>query len=457
MTSPIRKHTVLIIDDDRLMCDIIRRDLARDNLEVVTAHTAADGLCLCRQRQVDVVLLDQKLPDSDGVSLCAPILSLNEHAKIIFITAYPSFENAVQAVRQGACDYLAKPFELEELTLRLQNALRVIELERVASLHSFQRAREDRDTLLVGQDAGLREVHRLITLAAESDASGLITGETGVGKSVAAKLIHQSSARRSEAFIRINCAALPENLMEAEMFGYEKGAFTGAVNARKGLFEMAEGGTLFLDEIGEMPLHLQSKLLGVLDDKIVRRLGGERPKRVETRILAATGLDMGLAVKTGRFRRDLYYRLGVILIDMPPLRSHPEDIAALCQHFISKLRPGARVSVPADELEKLQRYGWPGNIRELKNIIERSLILSNGGGIRPSQLIESPVLTDEAPRLEAGDMTLPCTLKEMEAQHIRRVLAFHRGNHTRSARTLDISRTTLLRKLQTLKISSPSD
>ncbi len=316
------KKVILIIDDDALFCDATRDFLAREQAEVLAARTGAEGLMICSEHKVDVVLLDQNLPDSQGHELCSAILGFNEQTKIIFITAHPSFDGAVKAIRVGAFDYLSKPFEMEELALSVDHALRLLDLEKVAGIEKYKRDKESGEAVLVGAGGGLAEISGLIDIAANEDAPVLITGETGTGKNVVAKAIHYKSFANREAFITINCAAIPENLIESELFGHQKGSFTGALANKKGIFEMAEGGTLFLDEIGEMPLHLQTKLLGVLEDKRVRRIGGESFFPVHVRIIAASNKELELELdKT--FRSDLYYRLSVIRIHIPPLRERP--------------------------------------------------------------------------------------------------------------------------------------
>jgi transcriptional regulator with PAS, ATPase and Fis domain len=325
-------------------------------------------------------------------------------------------------------------------------AERVIGLERLEQAHDYRREHRKRARVLVGSEGGLKEVHELVQLAGHNPVPVLITGETGTGKSLVASAIHAASPLRTEAFIQINCAAIPDNLMESELFGHEQGAFTGAVAARKGIFELAEGGTLFLDELGELPVALQSKLLGVLDDNRVRRLGGQTDRHVNVRVVAATNADLTQAVSDGRFRQDLFYRLGVILIHLPPLRHRLQDLSALCQHLVGRRRLEAGVCLAEGEIERLAVYHWPGNVRELKNVIERAIILGPGQTIRPSQLLTPNTVSAGVP--PAVDAAAPlCSLRDLEAQHIQRVLGYTQGNQSQAARILGISRSTLLRKL----------
>jgi len=444
--------TLLIIDDDRLFCDAVCAFFTSDEREVLCAHSIQEGQRLCVEKKVDVVLLDQKLPDGFGVDLCTPLLTANDQTKIIFITAYPTFDNAVKAVRSGAWDYLAKPVDTDELRLTVDQAFRTLELERVEQIHEYANRRDNAETVLIGADGGLKEVRQMIRLSAGSDAPALITGETGTGKNVVAKSIHYLQAENMGSFVGINCAALPENLIEAELFGYEKGAFTGAVMSRKGIFEMAEGGTLFLDEIGDLPLHLQSKLLGVLDEKKLKRLGGQSFRKVDVRIIAATNINLEEAIRAKRFREDLYYRLSVLRIHIPPLRKRRNDIAGLCRHFLLKTARHPIPELPPAEIRKMEEYHWPGNVRELKNIIERSIILQKGGIIHPSELLEQTGTPPGCePRQRGGS---PATLAEMERQHIRMVLLQMDNNHSHTARALGISRSTLIRKLKDYQIDS---
>lgn len=442
------KRTLLVIDDDRLLCDAVSLHLSGDRIDVLTAGTGSTGISICARRMVDVVLLDQKLPDGKGVDLCQSILAYNGQVKIIFITAYPSLKNAISAIKAGAYDYLSKPFELEDLDLAVDRALTTLGLEKVEQVQTYRSDKEREETVLIGRHGGFSEVRRMAAMAASAEAPVLITGETGVGKNVVAKTIHYMSSARRNALISINCAAIPDNLIEAELFGFEKGAFTGAVSAKKGLFEMAEGGTIFLDEIGTLPLHLQSKLLGVLDDKNIRRLGGEFVRPVDVRIVAATNRDIEKGVKDGSFREDLYYRLNVIRIHLPPLRERLKDIPDLCRFLVSRIIPDSDVEMPDSETACLMEYQWPGNVRELKNVIERSIILRQGPVLRPSELLGGERDKPFPSPHEAAEGRDILSLSEVQEQHIRNALDRFSGNHTRTARALGISRSTLKRKLK---------
>lgn len=450
----MRKNTkvLLVIDDDKIFCDAVKDYFSAKTVEVLLAHSGEEGLAICSQKRVDVLLLDQKLPDAEGYTLCPSILKRNDQTKIIFITAHPSFESAVKAIRSGAYDYLSKPFELEELNLAVENAFRTISLERFEQLQDYRVDRESEETVIVGSNGGLAETMRLVEMAASVDSPVLITGETGAGKNVVAKAIHYKGPARKAAFISINCASLPENLMEAELFGYEKGAFTSAVTARKGIFEMAEGGTLFLDEIGEIPLHLQSKLLSVLEEKMVRRLGSESIKPVEVRVIASTSVPLENVIGTS-FRKDLYYRLNVIRIHVPPLRERRQDIPELCGYLLKKIAGGAETELLDSEIQKLKEYDWPGNVRELRNVLERAFILQKGPSIHPSELL---VTGNNAPacdpRRSLTEESLK-TLTEVEKSHIKHSLDKLSHNYTQTAKSLGISLSTLKRKVKEYGLS----
>ncbi|MBK9969020.1 MAG: sigma-54-dependent Fis family transcriptional regulator [Holophagales bacterium] len=437
-------RTLLIVDDDTLFGEALRSELSSDELDVVLASTCAEAVRSCHECPPDIVLLDQRLPDGSGAALCPTILAANERAKIVFATALPSFENALEAVRAGAVDYVSKPCELEQIRMIVSRCLRLLDLERAESRESRRRETEARTTSLVGEEGGLSDVARLVELAAGSDVPVLLTGETGTGKSLVARAIHYRSSRRQGEFVSLNCAALPESLIEAELFGYEKGAFTGASASREGLFELAERGTLFLDEIGDMPPVLQGRLLTVLEDRLVRRVGGRASRRVDFRVMAATNVDVTQAVSEHRLRQDLFYRLDVLRIDVLPLRRRRDDIPALVRHFLSGI-PGVLAAPPMgeDEIGRLKAHDWPGNIRELRNVLERAALLRRPGEpLRPSAFLPA-----EASRPEPESRPGVFTLVEVEARTIRDAVAGAGGNLTRAAQLLGVSVSTLRRKL----------
>ncbi len=441
-------RTLLVVDDDPLIARAIHDRLSSDVLEVIAAHDAASGLDACEKRSVDVVVLDQRLPDGDGHALCGRIHELHPAAKIVFVTAYPSFDHAVQALKAGAYDYLCKPFELEALAVSVRRCCDSLDLERAERREAYRKAKDGEESVLVGRGDAMERVRAALRLAAGSDAPVLVTGETGTGKNLVAKAIHFGGPRSAGPFIALNCAALPEHLVEAELLGWDRGAFTGAVASREGVVEMADGGTLFLDEIGEMPVQLQTKLLSILEDREVRRLGGRSARKIDLRVVAATNADLEERVAGGRFRPDLFYRLDVVRMRLPPLRERPGDVPELCRHLLRKLAGARRdVSIAAEELERLQAYRWPGNVRELRNILERSLVLHRDR-LRPSELLAAVgrVAPPTSPREPALEGTF--SLEAVERRHIEAALLREEGNLARTARALGIALTTLKRKLK---------
>ena len=448
MGSSSKRSSVLIIDDERVFAETLGDELADRFGDIAIATTAAEGLALCKHKQVDVVLLDQRLPDGTGAELCPKILDLDDSIKIIFMTAYPSFEAAVAALRAGAHDFLSKPVEIEEVYLAVKNAMRLLELERIEQLANRRTASEMADAVMIGATGDLHEAVRLADLSAEAEAPVLITGETGTGKSALARYIHYRSSRQHRPLVTLNCAALPETLAESELFGHEKGAFTGASGVRRGVFEMATGGSVLLDEIGAMPLALQAKLLGVLEDRTVRRIGGETERRVDVRVIAATNSDLEAMAQERSFRQDLFFRLCVLHIWLPPLRARPNDLPDLCRHLLTTI---AQDPPPlADgELERLATYDWPGNVRELRNILERTVIVQRGcTRLTPSELLTRASSAPAPPQqlgLPATDGVV--TLHEAERQLIEKALEACSGNLTQTARTLGVALSTLKRKL----------
>ncbi|MEZ6189152.1 MAG: sigma-54 dependent transcriptional regulator [Planctomycetota bacterium] len=460
---------MLVIDDDQGFCATLA-DYRRNErgLRVVVAHSAASGLEQAVSVNPAVILLDQRLPDSEGTEVCRRLLERSEEAKVVLMTAYPTFRHAVGALQAGACDYLTKPFDPYELDFALDRALRIQKLERLEKLQDYLRARQQGASELVGT---LPETRRLILRAAGSGSTVLIAGATGTGKSLVARCIHQASDRSEGPFIAVNCSALPESLIESELFGHVKGAFSGAIANRRGALEMAEGGTLLLDEIGDLPLALQAKLLHVLEERTVRRSGGDTFHPVDVRIVAATHRDLEREVTRGRFRKDLYFRLGVLAITLPDLRERREDIPALCGHILARLSPKRSLKIPPADMQQLTAYDWPGNVRELHNVLERALILATPDGeLNPASHLPKGAharasAPAPAPRTPAGQDSrqevaqswaaehmqgserIP-TLAQIEQAWIDEVLTRLDGNLTQTARALGISRSTLKRKLR---------
>ncbi len=449
------KKKILVVDDNDIFCESVRDILNNETADVLTANTGQEGLKICKDLKIDIVILDQKLPDTEGVSLCPAILKYNDQTKIIFVTAYPSFSNAVEAIKVGAHDYLSKPFEMAELELTVRQAFRTQELEKTEQIQNYHDDKESEDIGLVAGQAAFGDIFRMIDLAATSDAPVLITGETGTGKNIVARAIHHKSNLPRKLFLTTNCAAFPESLIEAELFGSEKGAFTGATALRRGIFELADGGTLVLDEISSMPIHLQSKLLGVLEEKRIRRVGGESFKPINVRVIAISNLDLQEAIRCKSFRDDLYYRLSVIHIHLPPLRERKMDIPLLCEYFMKKMAKSSEVSLPEKELNKLLEYEWPGNIRELKNVMERALIIQKGNVLKPSALIKNgyDISLSSAKNRENGKIDEIRTLEEIEKDHIKKALVKYENNYTQAAKALGIALSTLKRKLKNYQLN----
>jgi DNA-binding NtrC family response regulator len=445
-------RTLLIIDDDPRLNATLKDALESPGVEVRTAATAAAGLAACREHPADVVLLDQHLPDGEGASLCPAILDVDDQTKIIFMTAYPTFENAVAAVRLGAFDYLAKPFEIEALHLTVANALRARELEAIEQLHRRDHRREAAGAVLVGGSQAMQGVLRLAERAAATQAPVLVSGPTGTGKSLLARHVHNASSRSALPFVSINCAAIPESLAESELFGHDRGAFTGAMTARRGVFEMAGAGTVLLDEIAATPPVLQAKLLGVLEERRFRRVGSEVERRLDARVIAATNADLEEAMSAGRFRQDLFFRLNVVHIAMPPLSAHPEDLPELCRHLVASICGSSRPLAPG-EADRLQDYDWPGNVRELRNLLERAAILDPVGPLRPSLLLCTPTRGTRPAVAPADDLE---SLESLERRHIERSLVRFSFNLARTARALGISLSTLKRKVRAFGLYPPA-
>jgi len=443
------QQTLLVIDDEPLFCRAVAEDLVDLGLEVIQVGTKSAALDVARERRVDIVLLDQRLPDGLGTELCPALVEANELCKIIFVTAFPQFENVVAALRGGAFDYLVKPCELEAVRLAVERSLKVLGLERCRSVHERDRERSAEESVPYF-GARLETTCRLVKLASRVDSPVLLTGETGTGKSMVARAIHFESGRRDGEFVAVNCAALPEALIESELFGYERGAFTGATSPREGLFEMADGGSILLDEITELPVHLQARLLHVLEDHTVRRVGGRSFRKVNFRLIAATNVEPAQAIASRCLREDLYHRINVLPIHLPSVRERLEDVPALIQRLLVRLgAPTARLA--GGEEERLARYDWPGNVRELRNVLERAILLSEGEALRPSELLEVHPRREPLPSrsVSQSEPLDTFSLAEVERRHIDRTLELCSGNVARAARNLGISRSTLRRKLTT--------
>ncbi len=443
---------ILIIDDDEGLRESLELVLAAEGYEVLTAPDGESGLALLESTPVDVVLTDLRMPGLDGLDLLPQIGQRLPGATVLLMSAYGTEELALEAMRRGAYDYLAKPFQPSEVLLTLRKAREREKLRRANQLlaRDVQRAVGERP--IVAASTPMIEVLEMLERAAGFKTTVLLTGESGTGKEVMARAIHAQSPRRDESFVALNCGAIPEALLESELFGHARGAFTGADRARRGLFVEASGGTLFLDEIGELPPPLQVKLLRVLQEEEVRPVGENKPRPVDVRVLAATSRDLEAAVRDGGFREDLFYRLNVMRIEVPALRDRREDIPLLVDHFLARFREGLARPVRGitdDAMERLTAYGWPGNVRELENVIERAVILCDGELVTARELPSSVV---EAPDPGAGDSGQGYSLRRArraaEAQAIQRALRATDGNRTHAARLLEISHRALLYKIK---------
>ncbi len=453
---------ILIVDDEKLIRMSLADELTRQGYQVEAVETGAAALQRIDEVEFDLVLLDYRLPDVDGLEVLRGIAAKRPDTLAILLTAYSSIENAVQAIKLGAYDYLKKPFDMDELSLRVKKALETTELRRGIRLYTAKQKEQFGLARLIGKSEAMERLREQVRRIAHSGASTvLIRGESGVGKDVLAKAIHYESDRARAPFVNITCTAIPESLLESELFGHEKGAFTDARFQKKGLFELARGGTVFLDEIGDMPAVLQAKLLRFLEERHFRRVGGTEDISVDVRIIAATNRDLEEAVKKGDFRADLYYRLKVIPIEVPPLRERTEDIPLLAQAFVDQLRSEFRSRVrgisPA-ALKLLTAYSWPGNIRELRNAIERAMILGAGELIEPGDLPSELKPGDFAQRGADALVRLPpegVKLEAVEEALVRQALERTKGNQSAAARLLRISRDQLRYRMERMGLLPP--
>ena len=444
-----RAPSILVVDDDDAMRDMVVALLEDEGIHAQASSSAADALKRLGDSECDVVLSDIRMPGRSGIDLLGEIRGLRPDTPVVLMTAFGSIDSAVEAMQAGAFDYITKPFKRDELLVTLERAF-----ERRALEEENRRLRRAVDQTasfgdLIGTSSPMREIFALIRKIADGRSSVLITGESGTGKEVVARTIHFSGARATRSFVPINCTAIPEGLLESELFGHVRGAFTGAHVTKRGLFEQASGGTLFLDEIGDMGLGLQGKLLRVLQDREIRPVGGTTSVKVDVRIIAATNRDLRGEIEAGRFRRDLFYRLNVIPIEIPPLRERSEDIPMLAEAFLRKHADDRPRRLSPAAIERLKRCRWEGNARELENVIERALALCERPEIGPEDLPlpEEPALESADGRTllrEALDRSL--TLAQLEDLYIDQVLEQTRGNKVQAARILGINRRTLYRR-----------
>jgi two-component system response regulator AtoC len=443
---------ILIVDDDEALRESLELVLSAEGYDVVGARHAEAALRQLDAGPVDLVLCDLRMPGMDGMELLPQISRRLPGATVIMMSAYGTADLAIEAMKRGAYDYLAKPFQPSEVLLAIRKAKERERLRRANALLQRDVERAVGERPIVAASSAMIEVLELLERAAEFKATVLLTGESGTGKEVLARAIHAQSGRRNEAFVAVNCGAIPETLLESELFGHTKGAFTGADRARRGLFVEADGGTLFLDEIGELPNVLQVKLLRILQDEEVRPIGESKSRKVDVRVLAATARDIDREVASGRFREDLFYRLNVVRVRVPPLRERREDIPLLVDHFLGFFRDALGKAIRAiddDALERLASHHWPGNVRELENVIERAVILATSDRITLRELPANVIQQERSEQpLQEGELSLKKARRKFEAGVIRKALAATGGNRTHAARLLEISHRALLYKIK---------
>jgi two-component system, NtrC family, response regulator AtoC len=471
---------ILIVDDDLSLCHFLTKALSHKGYEVVACHRGREALDVVRGREADLILLDNKLPDRNGLEILKEIKREHPKVSVIIMTAFGTTGTAIEAMRLGAFDYILKPFELDEIFELVDKGLDANKLmKRAVAIPAFSEYKEDSDQI-IGKSKAMQEVYKLIGQVAESDVTILIRGESGTGKELVARAIYHHSLRKERPFLAINCAAIPETLLESELFGYEKGAFTGADKRRIGKFEQCDKGTFLLDEIGDMSLSTQAKILRVLQEGEFERIGGNETIKVDVRVLTSTHRKLEELIKQGKFREDLYYRLNIMSITLPPLREHKEDLRELTEYFFQlyNRQLGNRVShIDPSVFEKLDSYSWPGNVRELANTINRSLILCKGEVMTAEDVLfdaegESTPFADEqelentlAKMLEPlfanilrfwGRGLRSNLLEKVEKFLVRKALAETKGNQIQAAKLLGISRNTLRNRIERYKLMSTS-
>jgi len=456
---------VLVVDDEPNLRRVLSAQLSRDGYDVHTAEDGAQALAVLAEHHIDLVITDLKMPGVDGMELLRSALKLDAELPVVMITAHGTVDNAVEALKLGAFDYITKPFDQGEVRTIVRKALKTRDLAaREASPPSVHLAGEARYGI-IGSSAGITELHSVLNRVVDTPSTVLITGEGGTGKELVARALHENSSRRQRPFIRVNCAAIPRELMESELFGYEGGAVSGAVASKPGRFELAAGGTLFLDEIASVPVELQVKLLRALQEGEFERVGGVNTHRVDVRLVAATNTDLKRAISEGSFREDLYYRLNVVPIRLPPLRERAEDIPALIQHFLERFNARLRKQVQGvapDAQSLLTAYAWPGNIRELENVMERAVLFCDGERLEredlpieiregdPSQASERRASEDELVGEDGLKEKVRAAMSRLEKKLIVKALDQTRGNVTHAARLLKISRKGLQLKMKEL-------
>ena len=446
---------ILIIDDDSSLRRVLEYNLQQEGYDVWTAAEGESGLRLFAEKSPALVITDLKMPGMGGFQLLSAIKERSPATVVIVLTAFGAIDTAVEAMKLGAFDYLTKPFNREELKLTVQKGLQLQGLSEENRLLKEELSGRAEFKSIVGTSRAMEGVFTVVRKVADTEATVLITGESGTGKELVARAIHSGSSRRAAPFIAVNCAAIPRDLLESELFGHVKGAFTGAIRDKEGKFQLADGGTIFLDEVGDLPLELQPKLLRVLQERVVEPLGGTSLQKIDVRVVAATNADLEKGIAEGRFRDDLYYRLSVIPLQLPPLRNRVEDIRLLVRYFCVKFG-GSGVSFSKEALERLERYAWPGNVRELENTVERLLIMREGDQIGVDELPEKICAAPGKP--EGGVLRLPpegYPLEQLEREVVLEALTRCDWNQTAAARFLRIPRHTLIYRMEKYQITQP--
>jgi DNA-binding NtrC family response regulator len=439
---------ILVVDDEEQMRDLLVKVLERKGYQVSVCGNGADALAFLEREPADLVVTDVRMPGLSGMEALRAIKELNPEIVVIIMTAFGSIDQAVQAVKEGAYDYINKPFKIDEMLLTIEKALEERRLRHeVSALRQELRTRYHFENL-IGKSRPMQEIFGLIEQVAGSRSTVMVYGKSGTGKELVAKAIHYNSPRASRAFVAVNCAAIPAELLESELFGHEKGSFTGAIATKVGKFELATGGSLFLDEVGSMRLDLQAKILRALQEREVERVGGTRTIKIDVRVIAATNRDLKKAVEEEAFREDLYYRLNVVPITLPDLKDRQEDIPLLANHFVQKFaqesNPAIR-EISKEAMAVLMSHAWPGNVRELENVIERAVTLGRGPAVLPADL--PPHLAGGANPLERA-LTREATLEDLERDYIAMILQRTKGHQIRAATILGIDRRTLYRKIR---------
>ena len=443
----MRKYSILIVDDENNVTRLLEKFLKKEGYNALTASSGEEALKVIDSQQVDIVITDIKMPKMSGIELLSKIKDIDPTIKVILITAFATLETAVKALKMGALDYITKPFDLGDVLLSIERIAAILEKNDYSE--TFKQEYSSIENYLSSKSIKMQNAIELMKQVSDTKTTVMIYGETGTGKEMAAQIVHDLSSRRDKPFIKVNCAAIPENLLESELFGYEKGAFTGAVNSKPGRFELADSGTILLDEVGDITPLMQVKLLRAIQEREFERLGGTKTIKIDVRIIAATNKNLETLVKEGSFRQDLYYRLSVVPITLPPLRERKEDINQLIEYFLensSNISSKHIKNITKEALLYLKRYNWPGNIRELENVIERCVVITSGNKIDVENLPDYILKFDESVNnLNSEDLS--AVMDNAEKNIIVKALRECRGNRTKASEVLGISRRSLHRKI----------